>query len=215
MGRKKENADQVTQVVTTAQETPAPKKMVWVLILSLAQDFMKPFTKTVTENGEKKKVKGEKPVKHNVEFREVTEIEPTAKSISNWLIAKLTHHQLLNKLQGKDAFDPSYRIDLTIQINGEVQGAGIKFSINEKKLETLLNDYPLAVGGAFNPKLFEHGTTKAAVLAFRKGYGLDKPLTSPVSVEELMAQVDESADQLTLPATTIDEVAEVVVGDMN
>lgn len=147
-------------------DEPAPeKKKTWRLFVGMLQDTFK-----TNKKGEKKHV-------FNVmEFEEVTEVEPSAQSLSNWIIAKLTQYQALARLQGNKMFDQTLRIDLTIKIDDTVVGSGIKFSINPKQLERIIDDYPIAVSHAFNPTALGHGVTKQGILAFRNAVDLDKPL---------------------------------------
>ena len=165
--------------IMAEQEAPAPAKpkSSWVLFISFVQDTFKPVKKTTKDaNGKKTTTEVQKKVFNVIEFTETTNVVPTSKSVSTWILFKLTQYQMLAKLQGSKMFDQSLPIELTIKVDNVEQGAKIKFSIAEKRLETILKEYPIAVKNAFNPTAGLHGVTINQVMEFRRGMKLSDPL---------------------------------------
>lgn len=169
------------------QEEPAPEKPKRNgVILRLFQDTFK----EVKQKGEIVK----KAVKHFMEFSFETTERIESVKLSDWLIAQLAKYQIMQKAQGKAAFDQSLPIEMSILVSSvegikEVQ-SGIKFSTNAKTLERILTQYPTVVSMVFNPTTFDYGTTKAAVMQLVNGVNS----TIAPAVEQPALNVNEQGE---------------------
>jgi hypothetical protein len=153
--------------------------------------------KEVTRKGEKVL----KAVKHSVTFTHKTASAIESSKLSTWLIANLTKYQTMQKMQGRDSFDTSLAIELEILVNDQNVHSGIKFSLNPKTLERILERYPIVVGMVFNPKAFDYGVSAKQVLAFVNGY--NTTIASATNAKELDEKINE------LPGAVVKEQLEL------
>lgn len=144
------------------------------------------------------KRKGEmvaKAVKHHMAFTDESTMALTSETISNFIIAKLAQYQLMQKVQGRAAFDQTLPIELSIQVNEKNAASGIKFSTNAKALAKILENYPTIVSLVFNPQSFRLGASRADVLKLVTGQTnvlLAKAIDPVEEVAALLAPVVEA-----------------------
>lgn len=69
-----------------------------------------------------------------VSFKEETDKEVTAKSFANWFICKVVPFQRIQVLNGKDGFQTSKPMTITMQINKKQLSHETKFTINPDRL---------------------------------------------------------------------------------
>lgn len=165
------------------------------ITVRLVQDTVKSVTKTV--DGEKVKV--DKPVKHHMEFHDETTDAMTNEDVSNYIVGSLGKYQLLQKAQGKAAFDTSLPIDLSIVVTSQkgdkLAVSGIKMSTNVKALARILDNYPVVVLNAFNPTAIRIGTSRTDIL--RMLDGSTRIEIVPAVTTQMQANI-EAAKQLLL-----------------
>lgn len=188
----------ITQEVEVVEVKPNRNSVTLVLL----QDTTKKARRKNAVTGEMEEY--QKPVKHHMAFGFDTIQSIESERLSNWLIAQLYKYQLMQKAQGKAAFDTSLPIELAIKVNNNDVQAGIKFSTNAKSLERILNNYPTVVSMVFNPQSFEYGLSKQDVLQFAKGVNtvIANEIGDPVAQAQL--QLEEGAK---IDVPTIDEPA--------
>lgn len=107
-----------------------------------------------------------------VSFRTETDKEVTAKSLVQWFMTKLVPFQEIQKLNGKEAFQTSKPMTVTLQVNKRSLTNEMKFTINPdrllKCLERNQNLVALLVKMQSAP---EHGASDAVI----NKYLLNKP----------------------------------------
>ena len=202
---------------TTPKKVRKPRKSKAIVVepsllmnrvsIKMIQDTTKKAKRTILVNGAKTLEEYDKPVKHEFEAYDETNAKVTALDLSNFLVGALYRHQLLNKAQGKAAFDTSLPITLDISVESKdgakQQVSGIKFSTNVKALERILTSYPMVVATVFNPQAFRLGTTSAQILGMVNNAG-NAVLLPEVATTQASANVKAAKEILNAVDPTVE-----------
>lgn len=146
-----------------------------------------------------------KELDHTWEASFKTNKPVTARSLGLWLIAMLDHYVMQQKLQGLPTFDLSQNIDVHILVNDVNEERKLKFSMNEKALIRLLENYPRLLGSIFRAPVSHDGITEEGIIASRNA------LKDVVIAEgEAIAQLEQEIQQ----DVAVEEAKEIANGQV-
>jgi hypothetical protein len=74
-----------------------------------------------------------------VEFKEETDSEVNAKNLAQYFMTRLVAWQKLRPLQGKDGFQTSKPMEVTLTVNNKTLTSSMKFTINPERIEKCLD----------------------------------------------------------------------------
>lgn len=123
-----------------------------------------------------------------VKFTEETEVEVNAKNLAQYFLSRLVAWQKLRPLQGKEGFQTSKPMDVTIKVNNKELTSSMKFTINPERIEKCLerseNLVALIANAASAPKF---GASEATVKAYLLATPQNVILAKEIPSEEIKA----------------------------